>query len=182
MTEIMHNGICRKSKEVLLLLATAMLCSWSHAGSESLVGNRYVIIGSVYLDGAYENLNDRRVSRDVARAYISSATIGKRVWMAFECQIPVGTAMLLLGPAPKVWRLPFMADRYFVRLTPDFSRGLDVVIALDGGLDGNLDGLNPALFARYPLDGTLSLPTVPLTITPCPSMTEAPVPGAGEGN
>jgi hypothetical protein len=173
---------CVSRRIALALLVVAGAASWrpTYAGGESLVGNQYVIIGSVYLDGAYENLNDRRVSRDAARAYISSVPVGKRVWMAFECQIPIGTAMLFLGSAPKVWRLPFMADRYFVRLTPDISRGLDVVIALDGGLDGSLDGLNPALFARYPSDGTLPLPAVPLTIAPCQPV-EVPAPESGEG-
>lgn len=88
--------------------------------------------------------------------------------------------MTIIEPAPKVWHLPFTADRYFVRLTPDFSRGLDIVIALHIGLDGSLDGLNPALFSRHPSDGKLLLPAVPLTIAPCPSAMNATEPGTGE--
>lgn len=68
--------------------------------------------------------------------------------VAFQCEVPTGTIMTIIGPAPKVWHLPFLANRYFVRLDPDLSRGLDVVLELNRGIDGSLDGLNPELFSR----------------------------------
>jgi len=56
--------------------------------------------------------------------------------------------MTIVGPAPKVWHLPFFSSRYFVRLDPDPSLGLDVILELNRGIEGNLDGLNPELFDR----------------------------------
>jgi hypothetical protein len=56
--------------------------------------------------------------------------------------------MTIIGTAPKVWSLPFFAKRYFVRLDPDLSGGLDVIVELSGGIEGTLDGLNPELFSR----------------------------------
>lgn len=158
-----------------LFIITAVLPYGQLRANEGLrPGSRYVVVGPVFLRGAYENLNDRRISKDVARAYIASGWIAKRAWLAFQCQIPVGTVMTILGPPPNAWNLPFAPDRYFVRLTPDISRGLDVQLALHIGLDGSLDGLNPALFARHPSDGMLPLPAVPPTITPCPSPLDVP--------
>ncbi|MFZ5564796.1 MAG: hypothetical protein ACOZBW_12155 [Thermodesulfobacteriota bacterium] len=56
--------------------------------------------------------------------------------------------MTIIGPAPRAWYLPFLANQYFVRLDPDLSRGLDVELELNRGIEGNLDGLNPDLFER----------------------------------
>jgi hypothetical protein len=68
--------------------------------------------------------------------------------VAFQYEVPAGTIMTIVGSAPKVWSLPFFADRYFVQLDPDLSRGLDVILELNRGIEGNLDGLNPELFGR----------------------------------
>jgi hypothetical protein len=54
--------------------------------------------------------------------------------------------MTIVGPTPKVWYLPFLATRYFVQLAPDPARGLEVELALNRGLEGSLNGLNPDLF------------------------------------
>lgn len=132
----------------IFAIMAAMFSSGSIANDGPQPGGQYKIIGKVYLNGVYENLNDRRVSKETARVYVSSVRVGKRAWMAFECLIPRGTIITFIGPAPKIWGLPFGASRYFVRLDPDFSRGLDVVIALKTGLDGDIDGLNSQLFAR----------------------------------
>jgi hypothetical protein len=75
----------------------------------------------------------------------------KKSRAAFQCEVPVGTIMTIIAPTPKVWHLPFMANRYFVQLDTDLSRGLDVVLELNRGIEGSLDGLNPELFSR--LDG-----------------------------
>ena len=54
----------------------------------------------------------------------------------------------IVGGAAKVWHLPFLARRYIIRLDPDVSQGLEVILELNTGLEGSLDGLNPELFAR----------------------------------
>ena len=122
-------------------------CGPSYA-EEPQPGNRYKIIRPVYLQAAYYSLGDRRISRETARAYLESARIPQRSWMAFQCEVPAGTTMTIIGPAPKVWHIPFFPSRYFVRLNPDPSQGLDVILELNRGIEGNLDGLNPELFDR----------------------------------
>ena len=96
----------------------------------------------------YDNVNNKQLSRDTARAYLESQKLANRYFTAFQSEVPAGTIMTIIGPAPKVWHLPFFADRYFVRLYPDVSCGLDVEIELNRGFEGSLDGLNPELFSR----------------------------------
>jgi hypothetical protein len=98
--------------------------------------------------GVYDSLNNRQVSKETARAYLESIQTYKKAEVAFQCEVPVGTIMTIIGPTPKVWHLPFFANRFFVRLDPDLSRGLDVVLELNRGIEGSLDGLNPELFSR----------------------------------
>ena len=111
-------------------------------------GNRYKVIKTIYLSAAYKSLNDKRISRDAARAYLESTEYAKTAWVAFQREVSIGTVMTIVGPAPKVWHLPFLANRYFVRLDPDISRGLDVILELNRGIEGDLDGLNRELFSK----------------------------------
>lgn len=132
---------------MLFTVSSTIFCGPSYA--EALrPGNRYKIIRPLYLVAEYYSLNNRQVSRETARAYLYSSEIAKRSWMAFQREIPVGTIMTIIGPAPKVWRLPFLANRYFVRLDPDLSSGLDVILELNRWFEGSLDGLNLELFSR----------------------------------
>ena len=132
----------------LFTVSSTIFCSISYASEQLQTGNRYKIIGPVYLAAEYYSLNNRQVSKETARAYLESAQYYKKSWVAFQCEVPAGTIMTIIGPAPKVWHLPFFANRYFVRLDPDLSRGLDVVLELNRGIEGSLDGLNPELFSR----------------------------------
>ena len=131
----------------LLTLISTNFCDLSYASKQPQPGGRYKIIGPVYLGGIYRNLNNRQLSRQMAYGDLTAVRYsGPEV--AFLCEVPAGTVMTIIGPAPKVWHLPFFANRYFVRLEPDLSRGLDVVLELNRGIEGNLDGLNPELFSR----------------------------------
>jgi len=96
----------------------------------------------------YDSLNDRQLSRETAHAYLEAEQYYKKAPVAFQCEVPAGTIMTIIGPAPKVCHLPFLANRYFVRLDPDLSRGLDVILELNRGFEGSLDGLNPELFNK----------------------------------
>ena len=59
--------------------------------------------------------------------------------------------MTIISPAPKRLSLPFYANRYFVRLDPiDEHSEIDVILELNRGMEGSLDGLNPELFSRQP--------------------------------
>ena len=130
-----------------VLSATFFCPSWAE---DMELGNRYKIVRPVYLAAEYYSLNNRQVSKGTARAYLESKQYYKKSWVAFQCEVPPGTVMTIIGPAPKVWPLPFFAKRYFVRLDPDPSRGLDVILELNRGMKGGLDGLNPELFSREP--------------------------------
>jgi hypothetical protein len=69
--------------------------------------------------------------------------------VAFQRIVPVGTIMTTIGPAPKRAPLPFFANRYFVLLDPtDLPSELDIILELNRGIEGSLDGLNPELFIR----------------------------------
>ena len=125
---------CRQSREAKIL------------GSLD-AGNRYRIVGPVYSSGVYRSLNNRQLNRQMAFGSLSAVRFsGPEV--AFQCEVPLGTIMTIVDSAPKVWHLPFLANRYFVRLDPDLSRALDVDLELNRGIEGSLDGLNPAIFRK----------------------------------
>lgn len=144
----MQNYVVRATIAfTLFTVSSTIFCGISSASEQPQSGGRYKIIRPVYLVAGYYSLNNRQVSRETARAYLESVKIHKRSWMAFQCEVPVGTMMTIIGPAPKVWHLPFLANRYFVQLDPDLSRGLDIILELNRGIEGDLDGLNPKLFS-----------------------------------
>lgn len=124
-------------------------CQSSYASEGPQPDDRYKIIKPIYLMATYESLNNRKISKETARAYLESKQYAKTAWVAFQSEVPVGTIMTVVSTAPKIWHLPFFANRYFVRLEPDPSRGLDVVLELNRGIEGTLDGLNPEIFERY---------------------------------
>ena len=81
----------------------------------------------------------------------------------------MGTVVTIVGSPSKVLHIPFLVNQYSVKLEPNFSRGLDIVLTLDRGMEGNLDGLNQRLFGRWeeksdprsvetPISGTLCQP------------------------
>ncbi|MFT6916964.1 MAG: hypothetical protein ACJAWL_003308 [Motiliproteus sp.] len=96
----------------------------------------------------YNSLNNRRLSKETARAYLHSKKYYKKAEVAFQHEVPVGTTMTIIGSTSKVWHLPFLAERYLVLLEPDLSVGLDVVLELNRGIEGSLDGLNSKLFNK----------------------------------
>lgn len=132
----------------LFAMTSAIFCGFSYSGEQPQPGERYRIIRPVYLMAVYDSLNNRQVSRETARAYLHSMRYYEKASVAFQCEVPVGTIMTIIGPAPRVWHLPFFANRYFITLDPDLSRGLDVILELNRGIEGSLDGLNPELFSR----------------------------------
>jgi len=128
-------------------VSSTIFCDLSYASEQPQLGNRYKIIRPVYLMAVYDSLNNRQVSKETAHAYLHSMRYYKKSSVAFQCEVPVGTIMTIIGQVPKVWYLLFSANQYFVRLDPDLSRGLDVILQLDRGVEGSLDGLNPELFS-----------------------------------
>ena len=149
MSKFDHGGIVRTSIAVTLLtVISAISCGSSDASKEPQPGNRYKIVGPLYLAGIYRNLNKRQLNRQMAVASLDAVRFsGPEV--AFQRKVPIGTIMTIIGPAPKRVPLPFYANRYFVRLDPaDLSIELDTILELDGEIKGSLDGLNPEFFGR----------------------------------
>lgn len=134
-----------------LLVIGATFCWSANAGDGPQPGNRYKIIGPAYAIGVYRDLNNRQLNREQSWVSLSPVRVsGPEI--AFLQNVPLGTTMIIVDHAPKRTTLPFFASRYFARLDPDLSRGLDVVLELNRGIEGDLDGLNLEVFQRY--DGT----------------------------
>jgi len=151
MSNNLNRGEIMRASIVVPILTVISIIFYglSYANEKLQPGNRYKIVRPVYLMAVYDNINDKRLRKETARAYLHSKRYYKKAAVAFQCEVPVGTIMTIVGPAPKVWHLPFLADRYFVQLKPDFSRGLNVILELNRGIEGSLDGLNSELFRRY---------------------------------
>ena len=144
----LYYGIVRATIMFMLFTVTGTIFyGISYASEKPQPGNRYKIVGPVYLSGIYLKLNNRQLNKQAAVGSLTAVQFsGPEV--GFQCEVPLGTIVTILGPAPKRLPLFFYANRYFIQLDPDLSRGLDVVVELDRGIEGSLDGLNPELFGR----------------------------------
>lgn len=123
------------------------ICNTSYA-KELQAGKQYKIIKSVYLTGEYIDRGNKVLSKETAIAYLDSYKYAMKSYTAFKTEIPIGTVMTIIGPAPKAWYLFFQGDFYFIKLAPDLSQGIDIKLQLDRGIDGDLDGLNPEIFSQ----------------------------------
>lgn len=136
-----------KANAILLALIVAIFYGPAKAATDGpQPGSRYEIIRPLYLMAVYDDLNNRKLSRETARAYLHSTKYYEKSYVAFQSEVPIGTTMTVIGPVQKVWHLPFLANRYSVRLDPDLSRGLDVILELNRGIEGDMEGLNSQLF------------------------------------
>ncbi|MCB8748976.1 hypothetical protein LHU53_18975 [Rhodoferax sp. U2-2l] len=132
----------------MLLALTGATSNTPSYADELQPGNTYKIVGPVYLAGIFKNLNNRQLERGLAVESLTAVQF-KGPEVAFQRKMPQGTTMTIIGPAPKRVPLPFYANRYFVRLDPkDPPSELDVILELNRGIEGSLDGLNPELFSR----------------------------------
>jgi hypothetical protein len=131
-----------------LVVVTALASGSSHANEEPRLGSQYKIIRPMYLMVTYNNLNNKQISSETAGAYLHAQRYADTRYVAFQSEVAAGTVMTILSPPSKVWHLPLRVTRYLVRLEPDPSRGLDIELTLDRGIEGSLEGLNPHLFAR----------------------------------
>jgi len=123
----------------IILFVTS--CSANSSGEELKIGAQYEVISPIFLQGVYNSLNNRKLSPETARAYINTTRQYKRTEVAFQVEVPVGTIMTVVRSLESAWHIPYLVNQYIVKLTPDPSRGLDVVLSLDRGLAGDLDGL-----------------------------------------
>ena len=133
----------------MLLALTGAISNTPSYADEVQPGNTYKIVGPVYLAGIYRDLDKRQLKRGLAFEDLTAVQFsGPEV--AFQRRVLAGTIMTIIGPAPKrISWLPFLANRYFVRLEPkDPPSDLDVILQLNRGIEGSLEGLNPELFSR----------------------------------
>lgn len=137
---------------ILLTAGIAILygCSSNNKYGTPQAGERYELIAPIYIVGAYDSLNNKVVSRETAKANLNPIRYADRNYHAFHEQIPAGTVMTILSVEPDTLHFPYWVTKRIVGLTPDPSRGLDVILTLDRGMEGNLDGLNPELFRKLP--------------------------------
>ena len=136
---------------ILLTLLFALLagCMRGDKTTDNLQpGDQYEVIRPIYLQAVYRDLNERQVSRDTASAFLTAHKYYKTSWVAFESTVQSGSVMTITAKGPRVWHLPCRVQRYYVSLDPDLSSGLEVVLDLDRGIEGDLDGLNESLFRR----------------------------------
>ncbi len=123
------------------------ICSASFAG-ELAADTKYKTIRITYLTGEYIDRGNKVLSKETAIAYLDSYKYAMKSYTAFKTEVPTGTVMTIVGPAPKPWYLFFQGDFYFIKLDPDLSQGLDIKLQLDRGMEGNLDSLNAEIFSR----------------------------------
>ncbi len=140
-----------KISMVLFLVLTSFFFRNGSAADEPQTGTQYKIIGQLYISAIYLSLNQRQVNKEMAVAHLTEVRF-KGPEVAFQRPVTIGTIMTIIGPAPKrgLFSLPWLARRYFVQLEPIDSEAneLDVIIQLNRGIEGRMDGLNPALFER----------------------------------
>ncbi len=123
-------------------------CGLNYASDRLQPKIQYRIIRPVYLMAVYNNPNNQQLNKNMARAYLVAKQHNKEAEVAFQCKVSEGTIMTIIGPAPKSLPFFFVADQYFVQLKPDISRGLDIILVLNRGIEGDLNGLNPEIFTR----------------------------------
>lgn len=123
------------------------LFSTSYAKSLD-AGHKYKIIKPACLIGEYNDRGNKSLSKETAKAFLEPDSRAWKSYTAFQTEVPIGTVMTIIGPAPKPWYLYFQGDLYFIKLDPDLSQGLEVIIQLDRGIEGSLDGLNSEIFSR----------------------------------
>ena len=111
-------------------------------------GQRYKISKSIYIMGQYNDVKNKKLTKETAVAYLNSVKLATRYFTAFQSEVPAGTIITILSRANKPWYLYFSPDYYFVTLSPDVSQGLDVKLPLIGSFEGSLDGLNSEFFSR----------------------------------
>lgn len=148
MNKLVYARVRASIAFTLFAVIGTVFCGLSYASEQPQPGNRYKIVGPVYLSGIYRNLNNRQLNRQMAVGSLTAVRFsGPEV--AFQRIVPVGTIMTIIGPAPKRVPLPFFANQYVVRLDPtDLPSELDVILELNRGIEGSLDGLNSELFSR----------------------------------
>ena len=133
-----------------IIIVVMALCNTTYAG-DLMLGKKYVLIKPIYIMGQYNDIGNKILNKQSARAFLSSVKLAKRNFTAFQEVVPIGTTIVILKLTPKPWYLYFNSDYYLVALDPDLSRGVEVELPIDDAFKGSLDGLSPEIFKRVEL-------------------------------
>jgi hypothetical protein len=93
-------------------------------------GTSYKVIRPIYLMAVYESMDAKSKGKGPAKAYLNPKQYAKTRWVAYECLVPVGTIMTVIEPAPPAKDLWRRYDAYYVKLSPDLTRNLKVIVEL----------------------------------------------------
>lgn len=126
-------------------------------------GTSYKIVRPVYLMAVYESVAEKAAEKGAALAYLQPERYAKTRWVAFQCKVPAGTVMRVVGPAPPARDLWHRYDAYYVHLQPDPSRQIDVIVQLFRGFADASGGLSPEFFERM----NPSIDMAPMGIATC---------------
>jgi hypothetical protein len=133
----------------VVFLATLMESGSLMAGDAQLQsGASYKIVRPIYLMAVYESMDEKRAGKGAGVAYLQPERYANTRWVAFQCEVPTGTTMKIIGPAPPAKDLLRSYDAYYVHLAPDPSRKLDVIVQLFKGFAGASGGLSAEFFER----------------------------------
>lgn len=113
-------------------------------------GAGYKMVRTVYLMAVYESMDEKRAGKGAAVAYLQPERYANTRWVAFQCEVPAGTTMKIIGPAPPAKDLLRSYDAYYVHLVPDPdpSRKLEVIVQLFKGFADASGGLSADFFER----------------------------------
>ncbi|MCM2353518.1 MAG: hypothetical protein NDI63_07850 [Pseudobdellovibrio sp.] len=145
--KVIENIKFRSCVAFTIVILSFVFCSIGYA-EDPKTGQKYKIIKSIHIMGVYDDLNNRKLSKETARGYLHPIKFANRPHVAFRTEVPAGTTMTIISVLKNPWYRPFLKSRFLVKLDPDLSQGLDVEIELARGLEGNLDGLNSEIFSR----------------------------------
>jgi hypothetical protein len=117
-------------------------------------GTSYKIIRPTYLSAVYESMDAKLKGKGPAKAYLNPKRYAKTRWVAYECAVPAGTIMTVIEPAPTPKAFWKHYDAYYVKLSPDPSRNLKVIVEVYLEFADASGELNAAFFepVTLPID------------------------------
>jgi hypothetical protein len=138
-----------------------------------LPGESYRIVRSVDLMAVHESMSDRREGKKPKLAYLHPQRYAMTRWVAYQCEVPAGTVMAIVRPAPRVkgFGHPYLA--YYVKLQPNPPGQQEVIVGLSRGFGDESGRLNPEFFQHVSgpigktpekLTGCIGKKGVPITI------------------
>ena len=131
---------------LLGLVFTILAGYLSYKPSDLPIGSKYKLLEPVYIMGVYDSLNEKLISASTAKAYLHKHEYYEKSHVAFQDVIPESSIITIVNEYRGSWYLALYEESYVVSVEPDMSRGLEVILVLDRGMEGDGGGVNPAIF------------------------------------